>query len=367
MTTDQQKSLSEIRERIDAIDGQILSLLKERLQCAREIGRVKAMDNRPTWDPKRERLIFERLEKANSGAFPWPSLLSIYREIITTCRLSQNKVAVAYMGPEATFSHLAGLKCFGHAADYRPTETIEDVFVEVERGRVQYGIVPVENSIEGAVTSALDAFINHQVQVCGEVNLPISHNLVNKTGNIKDIKLVASHPQPLAQCRQWLRKNLPHIPCQDVFSTAVAAQMAAEDDSIAAVASTLAVKTYGLQMVVRGIEDYSGNTTRFLLLGKESPPPSGADKTSLLLGFLDRPGALNEILSVLAQGGINLTRIESRPVKDAGGGKYLFFIDMLGHFADKGIGECCERVQAFCSSFRWLGSYPVSQDSAADS
>ena len=359
MTKSAQNSLPEIRIRIDAIDDQILALLKERLRCAREIGRVKAQDKRPTWDPKRERMIFERLEAANSGEFPWPSLVAIYREIITTCRLSQNKVEVAYMGPEATFSHLAGIKCFGQSAEYRATETIEDVFIEVEKGRVQYGIVPVENSIEGAVTSTLDAFVNHRVRVCGEVNLPISHNLINRSGNIKDVKEVLSHPQPLAQCRQWLRKNLPNVPTRSTFSTAVASQMAADDETVAAIASELAVKTYGLQVVVRGVEDYSGNTTRFLLLGAESPPPSGADKTSLLISFLDRPGALSESLSILARRGINLTRIESRPVKGTAG-QYLFFIDMLGHWEDEGVRQGCEQLKEFCSYFEWLGSYPVS-------
>ena len=358
MTKSENNSLPDIRNRIDAIDIQILTLLKERLQCAREIGQVKAQDKRPTWDPKRERMIFERLEAANNGEFPWPSLLSIYREIITTCRLSQNRVEVAYMGPEATFSHLAGIKCFGQSAEYRPTETIEDVFIEVEKGRVQYGMVPVENSIEGAVTSTLDAFINHRVRICGEVNLPISHNLINKTGNIADIKQVFSHPQPLAQCRQWLRKNLQDVPSRNAFSTAVASQMAADDTSIAAIASELAVKTYGLQIVVQGVEDYSGNTTRFLLLGPESPPPSGTDKTSLLISFHDRPGALSESLSILARRGINLTRIESRPVKGTAG-QYLFFIDMLGHWEDNEVREGCEELKELCSFFEWLGSYPT--------
>ncbi len=365
MTTEKPQSLADFRARIDAIDSQILTLLKERLHCAREIGRVKAKDQSPTWDPKRERLIFERLEAANGGEFPWPSLRSIYGEIITTCRLSQNKVKVAYMGPEATFSHLAGAKCFGQAADYRPTETIEDVFVEVERGRVEYGMVPVENSIEGAVTSTLDAFVGHRVRICGEVNLAISHNLVNASGDIKDIKQVVSHPQPLAQCRQWLRKNLPGIPCQGVFSTAVASQMAAKDGSLAAVASAMAVKTYGLQMVVRGIEDYSDNTTRFLVLGKESPPPSGADKTSLLFSFLDRPGALHDILSILAERDINLTRIESRPMKGGGGSRYLFFIDLLGHWQEDVVREGCELMRNHCSFFEWLGSYPVGREASA--
>jgi chorismate mutase / prephenate dehydratase len=358
MTNDKETPLAEVRDRIDAIDDKILSLLRERLRCAKEIGRLKARDDRPKWDPYREREILERLKLTNKGEFPEEPLLSIFLEIISTCRLSQKPVDVAYLGPEATFSHLAGVKYFGHAAIHKPVETIEDIFIEVERNRVEYGIVPVENSIEGAVTSTLDAFMKYRVKICGEELLPISHNLVNQTGRLEDIKLVVSHSQPLAQCRQWLKKNLPGIPSQIVFSTGVAAQMAAKDPTIAAVASSLAVKTYQLQIVVPGIEDYSGNTTRFLLIGRRSPGRSGSDKTSLLLGLLDRPGALKDTLSIMAQLDINLTRIESRPAKGSMAWTYLFFIDMLGHIEDENIREACDRLREFSSFFEWLGSYP---------
>lgn len=354
-------TLPEIRKKIDAIDDKFVELLRKRLGYAKEIGRIKSKENRAKWDPMRERQILERLLGQNAGAFPEQSLLSIMHEIITTCRLSQKKVEVAYLGPEATFSHLAGVKYFGHAATYRPTDTIEDAFVEVERGRTQYAIVPVENSIEGAVTSTLDSFIKYDVNICGELNLPITHNLVNQSGSLKDIKLVVSHPQPIAQCRQWLKKHLPNVTVQDVFSTGAAAKMAAEDASVAAIASALAIKTYQLQIVVKGIEDYRGNTTRFLLIGKESPARSGKDKTSLLVGLLDRPGALNHALAILAKRDINLTRIESRPVKDTPG-RYLFFIDMLGHIEDEVLAEGCARLRKICSYYEWLGSYPLAQD-----
>ena len=359
--TKKQTTLTDIRKKIDAIDDRFLELLHDRLDCAREIGRIKAREKRPKWDPLRERQILERLRKNNNGIFPEQSLLSIMHEIITTCRLSQKKVEVAYLGPEATFSHLAAVKYFGQAATFRAMETIEDAFIEVERGRTQYAMVPVENSIEGAVTSTLDSFIKYNVQICGEMNLSITHNLVNQSGDIKDIKLVVSHSQPLAQCRQWLKKNLPNVPCQSVISTGVAAKMATEDPTLAAIASALAIKTYQLQSVVKGIEDYNGNTTRFLLIGKESPDRSGKDKTSLLVGLLDRPGALNDALSILAKRSINLTRIESRPVKDEPG-RYLFFIDMLGHMADETVADGCEQLRKICSYYEWLGSYPRIQD-----
>ena len=354
-------TLDDVRHQIDEIDTNFLNLLKKRLECAKKIGQLKAEKNKDKWDPLRERQIIERLLKENDSVFPELPLLSIYHEIINTCRLSQKKVAVAYLGPKATFSHLAGVKYFGHAATFIPCDTIEDTFIEVERERTQYAIVPVENSIEGAVTSTLDSFIKYNVKICGELNLGINHNLVNQSGRMEDIKLVASYAQPLAQCRGWLKKNLPDVPTQNVFSTGVAAKMAADDPSMAAVASSLAIKTYQLQSVAKNIEDYQSNTTRFLLIGKESPSKSGKDKTSLLVSLMDQPGALNNALSILAERSLNLTRIESRPVKDEPG-RYLFFMDMLGPMEDDDVKKGCTKLQETCSYFEWLGSYPCAKN-----
>ncbi|EKD37070.1 MAG: hypothetical protein ACD_75C01270G0001, partial [uncultured bacterium] len=353
-------------DKIDSIDNTILELLKERLECAKAIGRLKDEGNRAKWDPLRERQIYDRLLRDNNEIFPSDALKTIFHEIITTCRLSQRKAVVAFLGPEATFSHLAGVKYFGHSADYKAMETIDDVFAEVDKGRTTYGIVPVENSIEGAVFSTLDCFMKYKVQICGELQLEISHNLVCRSGNIEDIQTVASHSQPLAQCREWLRKHLPSVPTLPVFSTGAAAQMAANNPNIGAIASSLAITTYQLQVVVQGIEDYRGNTTRFLVIGKKSPSRSGQDRTSLLIGLMDRPGSLNEILTVLSEEGINLAKIESRPIKGKQW-KYLFFLDMLGHIEDAGIQRGCDKLKAMCSYFEWLGSYPQSDYSSADS
>lgn len=353
--------VEKIRRKIDAIDDKFLELLKQRIQHAQDVGRIKSKDKRAKYDPLRERQIYARLIENNKDEFPEEALRSIFHEIITTCRLSQKKPVVSFLGPEATFTHLSGVKYFGHSADYKPLETIEDIFSEVERGRTTFGIVPVENSIEGAVFSTLDSFMKHKVKICGEVNLEISHNLVCQSGNIEDIKTVASHAQPLAQCREWLKSNLPDIETLPVFSTGVAAQMAAKDSSIGAIASSLAIKTYQLQVVVRGIEDYRGNTTRFLVIGRKSPLPSGRDKTSLLIGLLDRPGTLNEALSILADRDINLAKIESRPIKGMQW-KYLFFIDMVGHMDDKKIKDGCRELQKVCSYYEWLGSYPMADE-----
>ncbi len=365
MQDEQKNAIVAVRDRIDTIDNEILSLLKQRLTCAKEIGRLKSEEKRAKWDPLREREIYDRLFMENNDVFPREALRSIFHEIITTCRLSQKKAVVAFLGPEATFSHLAGVKYFGHAADYKAMETIDDVFAEVEKGRTGYGIVPVENSIEGAVFSTLDCFMKYKVQICGELRLEISHNLVCRSGNMADIQTVASHPQPLAQCREWLRKHLPSTPTLPVFSTGAAAQMAANNPNIGAIASSLAIKTYDLQVVVQGIEDYRGNTTRFLVIGKRSPSRSGHDRTSLLIGLLDQPGSLNAVLTALSEEDINLAKIESRPIKGKQW-KYLFFLDMLGHIEDQRIAQGCARLQQMCSYFEWLGSYPQSDDSPPD-
>jgi chorismate mutase/prephenate dehydratase len=351
------KTIPQIRQRIDDIDDTILELLKERLDCAVTIGKLKNETSRAKWDPQREREIYERLFKNNQGIFPPNALRSIFHEIITTCRLSQKKIEVSYLGPEATFTHLAGVKYFGQSARYKPMETIDEAFNEVEKGRVQYGIVPVENSIEGSVFSTLDSFMKYSVKICGELHLPITHNLVCRSGNIEDIQTVASHSQPLAQCREWLKKNMPNIPTLPVFSTGAAAQMAANNPNIGAITSELALKTYELQVVVKGIEDYQGNTTRFLVIGTRSPSRSGRDKTSLLLGVADRPGSLNEVLTVLSAKNINLAKIESRPIKGKQW-KYLFFMDMLGHMEDPVIREGCSILKQICPYYEWLGSYP---------
>jgi len=354
-------TLKILRERIDAIDRQILELLKERLACAQDIGRRKSMDSRAKWDPERERQIFDRLRQINKGGFPERPLISIFREIITTCRLEQQQaqgsVDVAYLGPEGTFSNLAAVKRFGHLARLLPMPTIDEIFHAVAHQRVRFGIVPVENSIEGSVASSLDSFKTYNVRILSEINLPIVLNLVNYSGSLEDIKQVVSHPQPLAQCQGWLRKHLPEIPAHPVDSTGAAAHQAQTDHSLAAVASDLAIKTYDLQVVARGIEDYRDNITRFLVIGESSPGRSGRDKTSLLLTLVDRPGALYHILNILADRNINLTKIESRPVKGEAG-KYMFFIDFIGHLDDPEIKEACERLRETCASFKWLGSYP---------
>ncbi len=358
---EQKKTIAQVRQRIDKIDGELLTLLQERFDCAKNIGKLKAESELPTWDPQREQAIYARLLEVNSDKLPEESLRSIFHEIITACRSAQKKNEVAFLGPEGTFSHLAGVRHFGSAAHYRPAETIEDVFNEVEKGRVQHGVVPVENSTEGSVFWTLDSFMKYKVKICGELQLPIRNNLVCRSGKIEDIQAVASHPQPLAQCREWLRKNLPGIPTLPMSSTTAASQMAEENPNIGAIVGDLAVKMYAVQIAVPGIEDYQGNTTRFLVIGNHSHSQSGSDKTSLLLGLADKPGSLQEVLTILSDKGINLAKIESRPMK-AKRWQYLFFMDLVGHIEDQIIQEGCEAVKKVCSYYEWLGSYPKAAD-----
>ncbi len=352
--------LQELRNRIDKIDTQIVELLKERIEIAKKIGRIKENIGSESFDLIREKEVLNRILDINQGIFPEGALKVIYSEIIKACRSAQEKIKVAYLGPEATFSHIAALNYFGTSAELVPTETILDVFEEVSSERVNFGIVPIENSIEGVVATTLDAIYEYGLKVCGEIYESISHHLMNQTGRLEDIKKVLSHPQAIAQCRKWLRKKLPSIPIETVPSTALAAKWAAVDKNVGAIASLVAAKLYHLQIVAKSIEDIKGNSTRFWIIGKTEVPPTGDDKTSLLFSVADRPGALFDVLKCFAQRKINLTKIESRPSKDEPW-KYVFFLDCEGHIKDNKIQSCLEEMQNYCLQVIWLGSYPKGQ------
>ncbi|NPA49878.1 MAG: prephenate dehydratase [Thermodesulfobacteria bacterium] len=353
--------LKELRQKIDEIDRTILSCLKERYQIVKEVGALKRELGVSVLDLGRERAVIERILVENAGAFPEEALKAIFLEIVHTCRSAQEPQRVAYLGPEATFSHMAAIKFFGHAASFHPQESVLDVFEETEAGRVRFGVVPVENSIEGTVSTTLDAFSEYKLKVCGEVFIPISHDLLNQTGRKEDIKKVLSHPHALAQCRRWLRKNLPSVPVEEVSSTAFAARWAAVDPSVAAIASPLAARTYHLQVVAKNIEDFRGNVTRFWVVGRESPAPTGRDKTSLFFSISDRPGALHEVLSCFARRGINLSKIESRPAKSEPW-RYFFFLDCEGHADEEPVKSCLAELEKICVNLEWLGSYPVGEE-----
>jgi chorismate mutase/prephenate dehydratase len=349
--------LQELREKIDKIDTQIIELLKERIKVAKEIGKIKENIGYESFDLLREKEILNKILKINQKVFPEDALKIIYSEIIKACRSVQQKIKVVYLGPEATFSHIAALNYFGTSAELVPVETITDVFEEVSSERVNFGVVPIENSIEGVVATTLDAIYEYGLKVCGEIYESISHHLMNQTGKIEDIKKVLSHPQAIAQCRKWLRKKLPSVPVETVPSTALAAKWAAVDESIGAIASLVAAKLYHLQIVAKNIEDIKGNSTRFWIIGKTEVQPTGDDKTSFLFSVADRPGALFDVLRCFAIRKINLTKIESRPSKDEPW-KYIFFLDCEGHIKDEKIKECLEEMQNYCLQVIWLGSYP---------
>ena len=353
--------LSKLRQEIDALDQQILACLKRRYQIVGEVGRLKREMGYSVLDLGRERLLLERLLKENKGEFPEESLKAIFLEIINTCRSAQEPIKVAYLGPEATFSHMAAIKFFGLGAQFVPVESVLDVFEETETGRTRFGVVPVENSIEGTVSTTLDAFSDYKLRVGGEVFIPISHDLLNQTGRKEDITKVLSHPHALAQCRRWLRRNLPSVPVEEVSSTAFAARWAAVDPSVAAIASPLAARTYHLQTVAKQIEDFRGNVTRFWIIGKYIPEPTGRDKTSLFFSISDRPGALYQVLSCFAGRQINLTKIESRPAKSEPW-RYLFFLDCEGHAQEEKVRQCLKELEQICVHVEWLGSYPAGEE-----
>jgi len=352
-----QEKLSLLRKRIDEIDEEIVKLLRERLKLATEIGKIKEKQNLQAFDLQREKQILKRILELNQGEFPEETLTVIYSEIIRACRASQERPKVAFLGPEATFSHIAAQHYFGTSALFIPVETILDVFEEVSSERAHFGVVPIENSIEGVVATTLDAIYEYGLKVCGEIYEPISHHLMNQTGRLEDIKKILSHPQAIAQCRKWLRKKLPSVPVEAVSSTALAAKWAAVDESVAAIASLMAAKLYHLQIVAKNIEDLKGNSTRFWIIGKIEIPPTGEDKTSLLFSVSDRPGALYEVLRCFAERKINLTKIESRPSKNEPW-KYVFFLDCEGHIKDPIVAECLEEMKKYCIQVVWLGSYP---------
>ncbi len=350
--------LKKLRTRIDQIDDKILDLLNSRAQVVLEVGKAKAGASREFYVPSRERAIFERLQTQNPGPFPNDSVCRVFREIISASLSLELPMKVAFLGPQSTFTHVAAMEQFGLSAQLVPQKSIPSVFEEVERGRAYYGVVPVENSTEGVVNHTLDMFIGSDLQVIAEVLLEISHDLLSQSGKLEQVSKVVSHPQALAQCRRWLEENLPDTPQMDLASTAAAAQMAAEDTAVAAVASQAAARQYGLQIVKARIEDNPNNFTRFLVIGRKTPEPSGRDKTSIMFSVRDEPGILYRMLEPFSKRDINLVKIESRPMKQKAW-EYIFFLDLVGHVEDQQIATAIEELRGYCHFLKILGSYPI--------
>jgi len=351
------KTLSELRLDIDAIDDRLMELLNRRAGLVLEVGRLKSDEKRDFHVPSREREIYERLISRNSGPFPNEGLRSVFREIISASLALEAPMKVAFFGPKATFTHQAALQQFGLSAELVPQKSIPAVFEEVEKGRALYGVVPVENSTEGMVSHTLDMFMESELKINAEVMLEIHHFLLSRTGRMDDIKKIYSHPQPIAQCRNWLADNMPNVPVVDVASTAVAAQIVSEDYTSAAIASELAATMYDLKVARERIEDQVNNFTRFLVIGKKLSEKSGDDKTSLMFSVKDEVGILYRMLEPFAKRSLNLSKIESRPLKKKAW-EYIFFLDLAGHIQDRDVADAVQELKGCCQFVKVLGSYP---------
>lgn len=356
-----EESLSAIRARIDEIDDQLLGLVNERAQAAMEVARIKRESGEPGdfYRPAREAEILRRLRDANTGPLGTDEVIRLFREVMSACLALQRPLRVAFLGPEGTFTQEAALKHFGHSIRSQPLDGIDAVFREVESNSAEYGVVPVENSTEGMVTHTLDRLLSSPLQIVGEVELPIVQNLVTKAERLADIERVYSHQQGLAQCRLWLETHLPNAERIAVASTAEAARMAGDDKSAGAIASTSAADRYALPILHASVQDGAANSTRFLVLGRESPQSTGEDKTSLVIARDNQPGGLAGLLAPLARYGLNMTRLESRPSPE-GMWEYVFFIDLEGHAEDIAIKRALTEMQQLASLLKVLGSYPRS-------
>jgi chorismate mutase/prephenate dehydratase len=352
-----EERLKELRAEIDRLDDEILSLLNRRAQAVIEVGRIKSERNLRFYVPEREVEILRRLCAANRGPFPNDALKAIYREIISASLALEKPLSVAFLGPKATFTHLACLKHFGESADYVPQINVSEVFEAVERGVADFGVVPIENSSEGIVSNTLDMFVDHSLLICGEILVEVAHDLLSVTGDVEHVKKIYSHPHAIAQCRGWLERNLRSTPVFDVESTARAAELAADDPAAAAIAGEAAAKIYGLKSIRKRIQDNTNNFTRFIIIGKIAPKRTGSDKTSILFAARDEVGALHLMLEPFAKNRVNLTKIESRPVKTKAW-EYLFFLDMEGHISADPVAKAVDELRMRAQYLKILGSYP---------
>ena len=359
-TNDISGKLLEIRDCIDSIDNQMLELLSKRAGCAEKVAEIKRESGQKDlwfYRPEREAQILNRMSADNKGPLANERITAIYREVISSCLALEQSIKVAFLGPNGTFSQEASSKHFGHAVETVPMGSIKQVFTEVENGSVDYGVVPIENSTEGVISYTLDVFMNSPLKISGEVSLRIHQNLMTQNKNWQDVKTVYSHQQSLAQCRHWLDANLPNAEQVPVSSNTEAARRAKEDPSSAAIAGVLAAETYSLDIAKKNIEDNIDNTTRFLVIGKQDVPPSGEDKTTLMISAKNRSGALYHLLAPLAENGLDMTRIESRPSQNANW-EYYFFMDIDGHKEDPKVAKALGELSLESQLIRVLGSYP---------
>ena len=355
--------IDELRRRIDEIDSAILRLLNERAQVVLDVGRLKAARNLDYHAPQREEEIYTRLTRENPGPFPSGAIRPVFREVMSACLSLEHPLRVAYLGPRATFCHLAAMQRFGLSAEFLAMRSITDTFAEVEKGNADFGVVPVENSTEGAVSPTLDMFVESNLLICGEVVVEAALHLLSRVGELGEVRQVYSHPHALGESRHWLETHLSHVPAVETSSTGAAAEMAASEPGAAAIASELAAGLYGLTILRRRIEDHPNNFTRFLVIGKKAAPATETDKTSLLFSIKDRVGALCRMLKPFAERQINLTKIESRPVKKKVW-EYVFYVDLQGHATEPRVCEALAELREECVFLKVLGSYPQARSAA---
>ena len=352
--------LNKIRKHIDTIDKKVLQLLNERARASLKIGKLKQKKGQGIYVPHREKEILTRLKSLNRGPLTAEAIEAIYREIMSFSISLEKKVAIAYLGPPVTYTHQAAQKKFGTSVAYTPCGNISDVFAEVENGRSEYGVVPVENSTEGAVNHTLDLFIDSDLKIYAEIYLPIHHHLLSVGNPLSGVTQVYSKDQVFGQCRLWLEAHLRGAELVETASTSEAAQIVANNtnrEGIACIASKIAADVYGLKILASGIEDNPNNTTRFLVIARHEAKPSSSDKTSVVFEIKDKTGALHDILVPFKESRINLTKIESRPSKKKAW-SYFFFVDFEGHPETSRVRKALDKLERHCTYFKILGSYP---------
>ncbi len=348
--------LKQFRDQIDALDGQLLELFNQRARLAQQIGHAKGAS--AVLRPEREAQVLSRLVQANPGPLPESAIKQLFTEVISQCRALEAPLRVAFLGPHGTFSEAAMFQRFGQATEGVPADTIDGVFAAVESGAAQYGMVPVENSTEGAVGRTLDLLLNSNLNICGEVLLQVHQCLLSNENELSLVRKVYSHPQSFGQCQDWLHAHLPQAERITASSNADAARLAAEESFAAAIAGAQAAEHFKLKVLAQNIEDDVRNTTRFLLIGKQAVAPSGRDKTSLVMSAANRPGAVHALLAPFAQHGVSMSKLESRPSR-TGRWEYVFFVDIEGHQSDAKVAAALEQLKQTAAFVKVLGSYPV--------
>ena len=349
--------LDDLRRQIDETDRQLLELVNRRAALAGQVGELKQHNDAPVYRPEREAQIMRRLREANPGPLPGNAIEAIWREIVSGCRELERRLRVAFLGPVGTFSEQALLQHFGSGVDALACPSIDEVFRATEAGTADFGVVPVENSTEGAVSRTLDLFLQSPLEVSGEISIRIEQNLMTRSGSMQGVRRIVSHAQSLAQCAGWLQRNHPELERVPVASNAEAARLASLDDETAAIAGHNAALRWGVQIVANNIQDEPNNRTRFAVIGHYRCAPSGDDQTSLILSVPDRAGAVHALIEPLARHGVSMKRFESRPARQAGW-EYNFYIDIIGHRDDENVATALAELRERAVFFKVVGSYP---------